>query len=483
MNSLEKFVHSIFWFSVSLFLNRVKYIIMSIIVSRLGLTNLAIFYISLYLVNEFSSFSNRLISSVYNRYLRDPKVIGGSKQLSQVLASVFQSSLLLSVMGGIIIYLLSYPLAALLHNNQYLRSIQLLSIASPFLIMTEQIMQTLLMMTRFREAVMFHNFVEAFVAIAAAFISVVVFHLDVYSVLQWQVGAIVLSLLLALLLAFILLPRFSFSVILPKPLNLSSIIFFNALFIFLFSHADILLVGFFLGSENLGKYIALLVAPHLIFSLGNIVFKMYLQTADAFREDYVKLKSFTRKVTQYLVITASMFVLFLLLYPTETLNKILFLHINPDLFAIRLLTLAFFLRTIAWIAGQIQIVTKNSGMNMNITILTTLITIVLLAFAIPAYGLRGVAMVLLLSAAAEALVRTFWVYRYSKIYFISRTTLTLFVLGLFYYLLFKFILPLGFTSFLIYFPFLFIIGLIIFGCLDLTDIVVLFKFFYLPKKK
>lgn len=470
MYTIEKFFSSALWFSFGLVLNRIKYILLSIIVLRLGSTNLAIFYVSFYLINEFSSLANRLVSSSYNRSLRDQSFISSRKNLQAAINSCLQLSFILGLGSAVIIFLLASPIAFLIRDDTFVQTIKLLSLATPFLIITHQIIQVLTVLARYKTAVILHNIIEAASTLVFAYLTVFVFKSGVYAVLVWQVGAIILSSFLAIFLLYRTLPSFHLSLKpLPIPARTSTTILFNALFIMLWAQADIFIVGFYFGATKLGNYIALLVAPHLVYAIATNIFGMFLHVASSFYENPKKITFFAQKVTQLAITLATPLTIFLILYPQETLRSILRIHAEVDPLALKIFSLAFLIRIIAWVGGQVLIVARKASLNMKINVNLSLLAIPLLIFVTPRYGFLGIAGVTLGLAVFEVLTKTFLTYLKTGTAFISVKTIKILLVGFGFYIINRFILFFDFEFFLLSFPIAFLVALWLFKCLERND--------------
>ena len=484
MYNVEKFFSSTLWFSFGLVLNRIKYILLSVIVLRLGSTNLAIFYVSLYLINEFSSFAIRIVSSSYNRFLRDGAFIDKKENLKATVNSSLQLALLFGLAGAVLIFFLAEPIALLIKNNAFVQAIRLLALAVPFLIVKRQITQMLSVLTKYKEAVVLQYILETVIVLSFAYFTVFVLKTDIYTVLGWQVAAIILSCFAALILLYKTMPKFQISLrpFLMIPIQTSPIILSNALFIALLSQADILIVGFYLGATRLGNYIALLVAPHLIYTIATNSFGMFLHTATPFYQETKKVTLLAQKVLQYILILAVILTILIIIYPQEMLYSVIQIHTKIDPLALRLFTLAFFIRIIAWLAGQILIVAKKSRENMFINALVAIITLPLVILITPRYGFTGLGFVFLGVFLFETLTKTTLAYQAARIPFVSNKSLKILLIGVVFYILNTFVIQMDFRLFIPYFVFSFLLLLIVFGSLSVDDWFLFNKIFQRGRK-
>ena len=472
----EAFRSSILWFSFGIVLNRIKYILLSIMIFRLGLTNLAIFYVSVYFVNEFSSFANRLVSSSYNRFLRNQSFISNEKNLHAAINSSLQLSFILGLASLLVVFFLAKPIALLIRNDSFVQTIQLFSLAVPFIILTNQITQILTLLARFREAVILHYILDAAFVLVSAYIAVFIFKSSLHTVLVWQIIALVLSSLMALFVVHRSVPTFRLSVGFPQvPIHISSTIFSNALFIMIFSHSDVLVVGYYYGSLVLGKYIALLVAPHIIYAIATNMFAMFLHVADSFYTDIRRVTLFAQRVLQYILLLAIPLTVLLILYPQRVVNDIMKIHVLIDSLALQMLSIAFFMRIIAWVAGQILIIRKKSKENMRINVLLSLIAVPLLILITPIYGFVGVASVLLAIAIFETCIKSILTYKKTGVHFISAKSIKISFIGICLYFIYSLLLPSDFGLSIFSFPFIFFIALLAFRCIDSDDWAILVR--------
>lgn len=473
MYSIKKFFHSVLWFSIGLVLNRIKYIILSIIVWQVGSLNLSLFYVSMYLANEFSLFAGRLTSSSYNHNLKNEKYITDKQKLNAVITASLLATLILGLLSAVIVFLLAYPISLVLKNQSFVYTIRLLSLSIPFLAIINQVMQILFLLTRYKEAVIFFNIVETALILIGAYISFLLLKLDIFTGLGWQVVAIIISAVLSVILLYKTVPEFKLIFSKPKllqiPLRFSPLVIFNSIFLVILNHADLLIVGYFFGAQLLGNYIALLVAPHLVYAIGVNMFRMFPHTASQFYQEPQKITFFSQRVIEIIIVLSFTLTIFILLYPKETLNDILQIKGNIDATAIRLFSLAFFIRITSWLGGQILMATKHYKENMAINIIFSLLSIPIFLYMIPTYSFLGAATSTLTIVSLEVIVKVFVVYNKPKIYFISDKTLRILFIGGIFYII-SLLMRVKFDVFILYFPILFIISLLFFRCINSNDI-------------
>lgn len=473
MFNLEDFSRSVLWFSLGLILNRIKYILLTVIVAALHSSGLSVFYISFFIINEVSSFANRLVSSSYNRFLRDKNYTASPDELNKVINSSLQISLMIGLVSSAVIFMAAEPLAFLIKSDQLASSIKILSLALPFIVLSNQVIQMLTMLTKLREAIIFHYFFETILVLGFAYISISLLGGGMRDVLIWQVGAAVVSAVTAGSILYVVIPRFRLTAkILPVSFKTNPVILLNGTALLLFSFADVLAVGFFFGYRKLSEYVAILVGPHLIYAMASTVFAMYLQMAYSFKEDIDKLTRFSQKVMQFILILLSLTTLLLMIYPQQTLTNLIHINIGFNSTALVVLSLAFFIRSIGWMAGQILIVSQKSSLNAAINALIYVIAAPLYVVLIQRYGILGAAYLTLFLSTLDFLVKTFFVYSKLKIWFISRQSYKIGATALVSYFIFRYGIRLDFYYFLALYPALFLGILIIIKAIRRKDLIV-----------
>lgn len=475
--NIEAFRKSVIWFSAGLVLNRIKYFLLSIIVLQMGLNNLAIFYLSIRLVNEFSSSLNRFIGSTFNKFLRDEKFISVPNNLNNVINDSLITSSILGLMGGVIILLLADPIAYLLKNASIAPALSLLSASVPFIVVTNQIVQTLMLRAKFRDVVVFQHILEAIFMISFAYVAIVIIKTNVFIVLLLQVIAFVISLPAALFFLRSTASNWHFKVEPPKlPLNLSKAAIFTPFSVGLFNLADLLVIGFYLGTITLGIYIAMLVGPMLIFAIATSVFGMFIHAVSPLRQDPQRVKRISAKVLNYIFILATPLTLLFLLYPEKTVSTI-GIHAPIDPQVVRLLSLAFFIKIVAWMAERVLMVARIANLNMLINVFISFSVFALLILTIPQYGLVGASLILAGAALMEAVAKTVLVYKNTQIYFISQKSLKTISLGIIIYVLSQFVIFLSFSLFVPLLILAFLTGIFFVKSLDKNDLAEIFQKF------
>ena len=409
MYTIDKFFHSTFWFGLGLLLNRTKYILLTIIIFHLGLINVAIFYISIYFVSSIASFVHRLVSSNYNRFLRDRAFLAEAKNLHATLNSSLALSLSLGVGASFITFFLSWPIAALFKEPQLVKTIQLLSLTIPFLIMSRQITQILSMLARYREAVIFHNIIDTTLTLVVAYASIVLFTSNLYTALLWQVLVTILSALIGIVLLHKIVPTFRLDFTrIHIPVKLTKTIVINASFALLFSQGDIFIVGFYFDLLTVGSYIGLLVIPRLLYAIATSVFGMFLPTAASFSKEKEKMAFFSKKVFRYMLIVSFPLLLLVLLYPKET-GAIIHVH-AIDQTTLQLFALAYFLRSWGWLGGQVLIASKTAYTNMKINAFLTIFVIFSEIVIRLRFGFKGIGWVFVLADFLDASFKVYVCY-------------------------------------------------------------------------
>jgi len=164
-----------------------------------------------------------------------------------------------------------------------------------------------------------------------------------------------------------------------------------------------------------------------------------------------------------------------MLYPQEIVNNVIQIHMRVDPLTLQLFSIAFFLRIIAWMAGQTLIVCKKSKENMKINVLISIAAIPLLILITPIYGFVGVASVLLAIAIFETCIKSILTYKKTGVHFISAKSIKTLLVGVFFYFIYSFVLPLDFGVSILSFPLTFFVGLLAFRCIDSADWAILVR--------
>lgn len=473
MYDINKFIHSVVWFSLGIVLSRIKYLLLSILIIQLGFKEVAIFYVTIYLTTQFSLFANRLASSGYNRFLRNRSFIENKANLNAAVNSSLQFSFLMGLIMALMVFFMAKPIALFLKSDLLLQTVELFAIAVPFLTITNQVIQILSLLTKYKAAIIFHNIIEALGVLVTAYLTIIVFHLDIVSVLAWQIATIILSSLLALYLLSNCVPKFRYTLkILETPIKISHVIFLNSFFVVIFKNFDVFVMGYYFGVYTLGKYVGLLVIPHLVYEIATNSFGMFIHTAISFSLDKKKLIIFSQKVTEYILILSSAFTLIVLLYPDEIPNLI-HIHIKFDPLVLRILSVAFFIKTISWVGGQILITTKNQRDNMIINSSISLLAAILFIIAIPKYGFLGAGLVFLITSFVDMIIKIRLAYK-EGVFFISDKSIKVLLISLFFYSI-NLLTNVKIGLFFSYFPITFIFTLIGLGCIEGKDLLLIKK--------
>lgn len=438
MYSVNKFFNSALWLSFGLVLDRIKYLIIGILIFKLGPANVAIFYISIHLVNELALFGNRIISSVFNRFFRDETITASSESFNKIANFSLQMALAIGIISALVVYLLAFPISWIIKDLSYVSTIHTLSFAVPFIILTNQILQILLLLTRFRAVVLFSHFIQAVIVLSAYYIAIYFFNIQIYDLMYWQVTVSVAAFAIALLLFHRAVPGFRLDFRYHKlwP-NISSISLKYALGLLAFNFADMLIVGYYFGTIKLGQYMATIFGPHLIFAIATASFSMFIHTALSWSSDIVKVTLLARKTMQFIFVVATPLTLLIVLFPSEIINQLFRIHTHINTLAVQILSVAFFIRLFGWMGSQILILRRKQAISVQISVMLSIMAIPLMLFLAPIYGFVGVALAVLTVSVLESLLKTFILYRIERVYFLSSDTLKMLGLGLIFYLLFR----------------------------------------------
>lgn len=473
--NLEAFRFSILWFSSGIVLNRAKYIILSIIVSQLGLINLVTFYLTIRIVTEIASLTNRFIGGTYNRFLRDHEK--ATQKLDDIINDSLKLSAILGCFGGLIVFLSAHPIAFLIKNNQLTLAIQLFSLSVPFMVITNQAIQILSLKTRFKEVVVFQYVLESALVLVAAYFAINLLKSNMTTVLILQVVANIIFLPLAIFFLKKSLRGWKLKVgHFVLPINFSPPAIYTPLSVGLINVLDLLIIGFYLGTLALGLYIAMLVGPSLVFAIAINSFGMFTHTISVI-SDKEKVVRLCQKVLQYILIIATPLTLSIILYPQDTFNKIIQTNAPVQPEVVKLLALGFYLKIFSWMAERVLIVEKIAKLNAIINVSLSIVTLPLLLIVVPKLGLLGAALIVFIVAIVEVVFKTILAYRNTNIHFLSKETIKTVFLGIVMYIIFNSAIIIDFNSFLVYSSFLYLAGIIFLGCFKKHDLTILTRRF------
>lgn len=479
MYSAKSFFKSTLWLGGGVVLSRLKYIFLATVVSHIGSLNLAIFYLTIHFIYEFANFSSRLVSASYNRFLRDKQYVSNKHRLNAAISSCLQTSLLLGVLLFILFVILAYPLAWLVKEPLLVSSFQTFALAIPFIVINNQVIQVFSLLNKYKELVIFQNFIETVLMLLSAYISVILTRQNIINVLAWQVIALAGSSIFALIMLFKVFKSFKLTKgFLPVSLNLSSIVFTNNIFLTLLNYADLFIIGFYLGPKMLGDYIALLVVPHFTYGLIISTFAMYIHVGNIYWEKGIKFFNFTKKVIRYGVVIVAFLTVLIVLYPLPVVHDIFLLNIRVKKELVEIFALVFFLKTLSWFGSQVLIIAKCSNLNRNLNGLLLLISLPAYIYSVPKFGFLGLGVAMLSVAILELIIKAVLVMQKTNINIFNKKNTISLLTALFVIVTEKYIINLNFNLFLVFFPIFYFGLLFVFKVLEKQDILFIRKYYF-----
>lgn len=400
----------------------IAYVYLVIRAKILGPFWLGIYVLGVTVITAISVVSRMGFHTALIRLVSVYKSTNDSSKLKGILKFSFSISFITSIFFSIILFFLSrYLSISILHNLDLIKPLQLFSLSIPFMTAFSLIVSTFRGLKDMKNKVLID-----FLQPASAFLFFLVLF-NFFKLKIWAaVYAYIISYFISILIGYLKLTKklpFLIEQTLKPFINKKEVILYSLPLLFistigiLFQRVDILMIGYFRSSQEVGLYAP---AAHfaLIVSFPLLLFNQMFapSIADYYHKD--KLKELTylfKTITRWVFIISFPLFLFLLLFNKE----IMLLLGNPYMGAWPILIILAFAYLINASVGSVAIIlamTVHQHILLLTVLLATLLNISLNIFLIPRLGILGASLSTGISIILLNLFNLFFVFKIIKMH-------------------------------------------------------------------
>jgi len=188
-------------------------------------------------------------------------------------------------------------------------------------------------------------------------------------------------------------------------------------FIFV-SKTDILLIGYYLTSEEIGIYMPVLVIANLFAFIGISFEYIFLPVISGFfaKEKTDELESIFKSVSKWMFLIASPMLIYTILFPKEIITLLFGSEYSKGYLALIILTLGMFIRVSTGLAGNVLVGGGYTKLNLASEIFSATSNVFLNIILIPIYGIIGAAIGTSVSYTIRSISFLAFTYKTTKIH-------------------------------------------------------------------
>jgi O-antigen/teichoic acid export membrane protein len=454
----------------------------------LGVESYGLYYLALTLVTAFVPFSTIGLAGSLPRFLpyhfsRDEKdIVKSAIRFSELFV------LILSVSFGIIIYVFAEKISVdFFHNSDLTIILKYFAIGLPLFSLSN----------------VFEGVVRAF---KGAKYKVAIFDIEIWVVriiifvvfllIGYTMFGAIISLLVALFFTIFssvyvlrnrFFPDYSKYKIVPVVKNLlifSWPITFTSIILLFISKIDVILLGYFFNSIEVGIYVPALIIASYVTMLATPFSYMFLPVVTELfgKKKFVVIESLFQSTLKWIILMVLPVFIYIILFPEEVITLLYGVDYSEGYLALTILAAGITINVIAGMTGGILVGVGQTKLNLLLEIIAAIIFVSFDLVLIPIYGVIGAAIGFFACCFARTIISLFLVYKTTKIYAFNRSYYKIIFSGLITlfigFILKTNIFPLFVSTITLFFIALFIMGLYfvliwISRCLDKNDLLIL----------
>jgi len=415
-------IRSSIWLGFGSIAHNFLIFILIIILARFGrASELGIFYTLLHIFFNVTSSANTLINTMYMKHLRKFAAKKKIEKFREMMSSSITTSIVYSFFAMIIFLIMAkfLFLTSSGRGNWFLYTAPLI-LAIPFQILSSRIGSSLLLLEKFKEVVFLQKILSAVLRLGLVIIFLIVFQFGLYGTIISQSIAIIALGFSALFLVKKVIPDFKFKkfelINIKKPSNIGLSIAFSGTIL---KSIDLITVALLLGFRSLGHYISVLFLPSLIFTISTSFFTMFYQVASVAKMRGKDISKSTQLVTKWMLIIVIILAFFVIHFADEIVFNLLGHKFDISETTVLLLSLAFSLKAISFIANDVLFAFKYYMEGSLINVISAVVFVSTVVFTYK-NGTFGIAQAFLFSSLIEFLLREFYQYKKTGIFPINR---------------------------------------------------------------
>jgi len=387
--------------------------------------------------NFTANFTKLGFDQGFVRFIPRYKANNEEGKIKYLLILSFLVSAILSILIGSIFYFYSDFLALMLFNDIKMSGILKITSVLIFVFTYYRLSSSVL---KGIKRVDFFTIISSIVVPATFLLSLLILQKsDVYTVILVRMISFLIGIILIM---FFVLKKEKFinakikAINIKEYFNFSSPLLFIGLLYFLISHIDILMIGYFLESSDVGIYsVSVKVATITVFVLVSInnIFSPIISELIS-KGQIMNLEKLFKSTTKINLIFSFNFLLFIILFNEEILLIFGEGYIAGS-YSLIILTFGHFINSSVGSTGMILTMSGNQKYEVYNSISICIINIVLNILLIPLYGIYGAAIATSISILIINIIKLIQVYKILRIHPYKKNYIRIIIISIISFLL------------------------------------------------
>ncbi len=400
---LKTFVKGSFIFFIGIIISKIATYLYKVIVARTFNQEVyGLFSLAIMITGFFASILSLGLQNGLLRYISLYRGKGETEKIQSIIKFSLNIILLVSFIGGILLFLFSEPISInIFHNSKLTIFLQWFSIFIPIFVFSG----TFHVITLAYEKVGWYSFIGNILSPLIQVISLIIFVL-----IGLNTESIVFSYnfgFLVIFLAAFFVSKYTIKEIFKKPhiekkeryelnkklFSYSWPIMFLGLVMVLFSSIDSFAIGYFKTASDVGIYNAAIPISYFLLIVPYLFLQLFLPiiTKEYSKENFKLIKDLSKQIGKWIFILNLPVAIIMFLFPGVVINLLFGAGYIQAENSLRLLSIGIFVYSIFLISENLLSMKGKSRLVLFNLSITAVINIILNIILIPKYGINGAA--------------------------------------------------------------------------------------------
>jgi len=417
----------------------------------------------------------------------------GKNEISKI-NYIFRLSLIIltitSILSTIILFAFSNFISInIFHDKNLIIFLKWFSLIIPFSVFSYLFIDILKSFEKVGWASFIENIFQNFIKLAVLVVLILV-GLNFKTIIYSQVAGMIITFIVAFWICKYKLPQIfrRYRLNQSKKLKIRKELFsyswpllFFGILSYLFYGIDSFVIGYFKGSFEVGLYNAAVPIAALLYFASNIFIQMFfpLITKEFARKNFEIIGEMSKQVTKWIFILNLPLLILMIFFPGAILNILFGQEYMVAKDALRFLSIGAFIFSVLIISNNLLYMLGKSKLILTDIIASTILNVILNILLVPKYGINGAAFATMISYIILSLLFLLQAGYYASIIPFRRKILRIILVTivpviLVYYS--RFILPYNLSMLFLegfLFVLLYFLLILVTGCLDKNDLMIL----------
>lgn len=366
------------------------------LLARLGSSNYGLISLSLAILSFVSTFAGLGLKTGITRYISYYKGKEDNKRIKGSILSSIQISLPLSLILMILLFVFSEKISVLIfHNIELTFLLRILSLTLPLITMSDILLGIIIGFQRIEYRVLIKDILENFIRLIFTFI---VIYLG-YKLIGVAV-VYILSFVITTILSFCFLQKKIFPFVktnvIPKLLTKELLIFsypliFVGIFTLFIKWTDVLIIGFFRSTSEVGIYNVALPTANLLVIIPTAFMSLFMPVITELysKKKFSKIILLSRINSKWIFFLNFPIFLLIFLFSKDILRLMFGAEYMAGSSALLILIFGYMVHSLTHIHTAVLTTIKKTKLILYISLLSATSNILLCYLLIPKYGIIG----------------------------------------------------------------------------------------------